>query len=70
MTFHKYNCDCGCMGLGPAMNDLKKEMGVAGDHFRAAHLEFLKGIRAFVDNRIESLSKQQEPDKGTTVPVE
>ncbi len=68
MTQHKYNCECGCMGLGPALNDFKKQMGNAGDHFRSAHLEFLKGIRAFVDSRIENLSKQE--DKGTTVPVE
>lgn len=68
MTRHKYDCDCGCMGFGPALNDFKKEMGNAGEHFRAARLEFLKGIRAFVDTRIEHLSREQ--DKGTTVPVE
>jgi hypothetical protein len=68
MTEHKYNCDCGCMGFGPALNDLLNRTGPARDHFRSARLELLKGIRALVDSRIDHITK--EADKGTTVPVE
>jgi len=40
----------------------------AGDHFRASRVEFLKGIRSLIDDRIAHLSKQEH--KGTHVPVE
>lgn len=39
------------------------------DHFRNARVEFLKGIRSLIDNRIERLSKV-EPKGGTRVVVE
>jgi hypothetical protein len=68
MTQEKYACDCGCMGFGPALQDLIHRMGPARDHFRSARLEFLKGIRAVVESRIDHLSRKE--DKGTTVPVE
>ena len=38
------------------------------DHFRTSRVEFLKGIRSLLDERIAHLSKE-EP-KGTHVPVE
>jgi hypothetical protein len=38
------------------------------DHFRNSRLEFLKGIRSLVDDRIAQLSKQET--KGTRVTVE
>jgi hypothetical protein len=38
------------------------------DHFRASRVEFLKGIRSLIDDRIAHLSKE-EP-KGTHVTVE
>ena len=37
-------------------------------HFRNSRVEFLKGIRSIIDNRIEHLSR--EPKKGTHVTVE
>ena len=37
-------------------------------HFRTAQVEFLKGIRALIDARLEHLSSARE--KGTSVPVE
>ena len=38
------------------------------DHFRNSRVEFLKGLRSLLDERIAHLSKE-EP-KGTHVPVE
>jgi len=71
MTAERYKCDCGCMGVGPALTDLLHRIGPesARTHFRAARVEFLKGIRALIDARIENLSPEQE-QQGTTVPVE
>ncbi len=65
-----HKCDCGCMGIGPALTEFLGKIGPedARTHFRAARVEFLKGIRALIDARIESLSKT-EP-QGTTVPIE
>jgi hypothetical protein len=39
------------------------------DHFRNSRLEFLKGMRSLIDQRIEHLSRTEEP-KGTHVTVE
>jgi len=40
----------------------------AGEHFRQARIEILKGIRSLIDNRIESLARKNQ--KGTRVTVE
>ena len=39
------------------------------DHFRNSRIEFLKGIRSLIDQRIEHLSRHQ-PQQGTHVTVE
>jgi hypothetical protein len=39
------------------------------DHFRNSRVEFLKGIRSLIDDRIQHLSRD-EGGKGTHVPVE
>jgi len=39
------------------------------DHFRNSRIEFLKGIRSLIDDRIEHLSREEAP-KGTRVTVE
>lgn len=62
---------CVCMGAGPEISQLLKRLGpgeVAQAHFRAARVEFLKGLRAILDRRIEELSKCET--KGTKVSVE
>lgn len=41
----------------------------ARDHFRNARLEFLKGLRSLIDQRIEHLSRAGQ-QKGSSVPVE
>ena len=38
------------------------------DHFRNSRVEFLKGVRSLIDERIEHLSRHEE--KGTKVTVE
>jgi hypothetical protein len=38
-------------------------------HFKNSRIEFLKGMRALIDDRIAHLSKEEEP-KGTRVTVE
>ena len=38
------------------------------DHFRNSRIEFLKGIRSLIDDRISHLSRQEA--KGTKVSVE
>ena len=40
----------------------------AGEHFRQARIEILKGIRSLIDHRIESLA--QKGQKGTHISVE
>jgi hypothetical protein len=39
------------------------------DHFRNSRIEFLKGLRSLLDDRIAHLSRTEEA-KGTHVPVE
>lgn len=38
------------------------------DHFRNSRVEFLKGLRSLLDDRIAHLSRDER--KGTSVPVE
>ena len=38
------------------------------DHFRSSRVEFLKGLRSLIDDRIAHLSRQDQ--KGTHVDVE
>ncbi len=70
MSDERRTCDCGCMGVGPALTQMLGRLGPAEarDHFRASRVEFLKGVRALLDARIEQLSPKQTA--GTTVPVE
>ena len=62
---------CVCMGAGPEISQLLKRLGpgeAAEGHFKAARVEFLKGLRAMIDRKIEDLSKTGS--KGTKVSVE
>lgn len=43
--------------------------GATRDHFRNSRIEFLKGARSLIDQRIEHLSRH-EPQHGTRVTVE
>lgn len=72
MSNEKTRCDCGCMGVGPAITDILGRMGPAAarDHFQAARIEFLKGVRAVIDARIDHLSRKQSDPVGSSIPVE
>lgn len=71
-TGGKQGCvECVCGGAGPALTAFLKQMGPsesAKRHFDQARVEFLKGLRAIIDSRIESLSAREA--KGTKVAVE
>jgi hypothetical protein len=63
-------CFCGAIrrGLQEAAEMLTAPES-AGDHFREARLEFLRGIRDLVDHRIDRLSRPK-PGDGTRIVVE
>ena len=62
---------CICQGTGPALSELVRRLAppdAARGHFEAARLEFLKGLRALLDARIEHVSKARV--KGEKIKVE
>jgi len=64
-------CNCGCMGAGPLVTEFVKKMGPSEEvsqHFKAARLEILKGLRAMLDEQIAGL--QEPPKHGTKISVE
>jgi len=62
---------CCCAGAGPRISALMAStfQGPVFDHFRAASVEVLLGLRAILDAQIQTLSRA-ETKKGTRVPVE
>ncbi len=56
-----------CTTAKPLMEQLWTE--ATRDHFRNSRIEFLKGLRSLIDDRIAHLSRESEP-KGTHVTVE
>jgi hypothetical protein len=51
---------CICQGTMPLLTELLRRLGppeAARQHFDAARLEFLKGVRALIDARIAHVSK-------------
>jgi hypothetical protein len=61
---------CMCGGTGPTLSRLVEALiptGEAGAHFRQAQLEMLKGLRAVLDHRIETMS---QPSHGTRLNVD
>ncbi len=62
---------CLCQGGGPALTELLRRLGPpeeARGHFETARLEFLKGLRALLDARIEQVSRR--PAKGQKITVD
>jgi hypothetical protein len=62
---------CLCQGLGPGLSEWLRHLGPpeqARQHFEAARLEILKGLRALIDARIQQVSKRR--NKGQTIQVE
>ena len=63
---------CLCAGLGPIVTEFLRHAGPppeTREHFDAARVEFLKGIRSMLDARIEHLSKPRRT-RGQRVKVE
>ena len=59
----------GCFICGTAIPILERMWSDATrDHFRNSRIEFLKGIRSLIDDRIAHLSREEA--KGTRVTVE
>jgi hypothetical protein len=62
--------NCLCMGMGPKLTQLLEcRSEQAAGHLRSARVEFLKAMRALIDERIEHLSRAQNK-RGKAVPVE
>ena len=62
---------CLCAGKGPAISQMMMAMmpaNEAGEHFRNAGVEFLKGFRELLDQGIHTLSHKES--KGTKLNVE
>jgi hypothetical protein len=60
----------GCFFCGTAIPMLERMWSDATrDHFRTSRVEFLKGLRSLLDERIDHLSRHEE-QKGTKVTVE
>jgi len=62
---------CICRGAGPALSELLQRLGppeAARAHFETARLEFLKGLRAVLDARIDRHTKART--RGQAIKVE
>ena len=62
---------CLCQEAGPVLSEFVRRLGppeAARRHFESARLEFLKGLRALLDARIEQCSKPAA--KGEKINVE
>lgn len=63
--------ECFCMGMGPQISAaVKMGSGKTREHFRAARVEFLKGLRNLLDERIEALAKEDPSQKGAKISVD
>jgi hypothetical protein len=74
MSEEKKCCDnarCFCFGFGPQATAFAEDIWskVTRDHFRNSRVEFLKGLRSMIDDRIEKLNRRAEA-RGTSVPVD
>jgi hypothetical protein len=62
---------CICQGAGPLVSEFLHRIGPpreARRHFEAARIEFLKGLRALIDARIEQISRAET--KGQKISVQ
>ncbi len=62
---------CLCQGGGPVLSEFLRRLGPPEEarlHFDAARVEFLKGLRALIDARIEHVTKAKA--KGEKIAVE
>jgi hypothetical protein len=70
---HVHNhADCICCRAGEAIGRMMNAFGPSGEakqHFRQSRVEFLKGIRKVVDDRIEKVSRAPQ-QKGSRIVVD
>ena len=62
---------CLCQGAGPTMTELLQRLAPPAEarrHFDTARVEFLKGLRAVLEARIERLTKSKA--RGQAIKVE
>jgi hypothetical protein len=62
---------CLCQGAGPALTELIRPLAPPAEaqrHFESARIEFLKGLRAVIDARIERRSKSKA--RGQAINIE
>jgi len=62
---------CMCEGAGPALSELIRRLAPPAEartHFESARLEFLKGLRAVIEARIERRSKPKA--RGQAINIE
>jgi len=66
----KVEGQCFCCGAGPQLTAVAKTIlpTDALEHFKASHVEFLKGIRHLLDARIQKMSVGKT--QGTSIPVD
>jgi hypothetical protein len=72
-TETKSACTCGCMGVGPMLTQAVRQLGPSAavtQHFKAAHLEVLKGLRAMLDEHIAAQTAAPSQGQGTKIHVE
>jgi hypothetical protein len=65
------NSPCVCLGAGPVITELLCRLAPPEDarrHFESARIEFLKGLRALIDARIERRTKSKA--RGQSINVE
>jgi hypothetical protein len=63
--------DCICVGLGPELTQLLRRLSPSDDtwqQLRSAEVEVLKAVRALIDERIRTLTR--EPERGVKVTIE
>jgi hypothetical protein len=61
------------MGVGPMLTEAVRHFAPSSEvtqHFRAAHLEVLKGLRAMLDQHIAAHTEARPHGQGTKIHVE
>jgi len=61
------------MGVGPMLTEAVRHFAPSSEvtqHFRAAHLEVLKGLRAMLDQHITAQTESRPHGQGTKIHVE
>ena len=64
---------CWCEGMGEEFSRMARAMGPSDEvqgHFRTARIEFLKGLRALLDERIDKASRAHQASKGSSIVID